>query len=165
MGVNCVKYRVICIYVIIIKMLTLFIWTKYMIPFQRIQMLSFIFHTFIISIVSSIFPYEWPVFKICCAYPEVSLLYFMALICSLYLVRSDRPVCPMYCKWHSLHFNSYTPDPTRPGPTRPGLLCLFSCSCCNFCCKCLFMVFLVLYAVFTTVFLKSFVTRLISFPV
>jgi hypothetical protein len=38
------------------------------------------------------------VFKICCAYPDESLLYFMALICSFYLVRKNRPVCPMYCR-------------------------------------------------------------------
>jgi hypothetical protein len=38
-----------------------------------------------ISIVSSIVPYEWPDFNMCFAYPEVSLLYFIALMCSLNL--------------------------------------------------------------------------------
>jgi hypothetical protein len=40
---------------------------------------------------SSMFPYEWPVFIMCCAYVEVSLLYFIARKCSLYFVRMDSP--------------------------------------------------------------------------
>jgi hypothetical protein len=50
------------------------------------------------------FPHEWPVFIICCAYVELSLLYFIAYMCSLYLVQN---VCPMHCRGQSMHFNLY----------------------------------------------------------
>jgi hypothetical protein len=47
---------------------------------------------FIMSNVSSVLPYECPELRICFVYPDVSLLYLIALICSLYLVLNERPV-------------------------------------------------------------------------
>jgi hypothetical protein len=61
------------------------------------------------SIVSFMLPYECPDFRICRAYPEFSLLHLIALICSLNLTLKECPVCPIYCKGHSLHFSLYIP--------------------------------------------------------
>jgi hypothetical protein len=121
----------------------LYLYEQNMWCFSNVSKCFPLFSTFIISIMSSIFPYECPVFKVCCSIPEESLLYFMALLCSLYLVRNDRPfvvrvVNGIHCILICTH--PTRPDPTRPDPTRPGLLYLISCSSCNFGCNNLFYV-------------------------
>jgi hypothetical protein len=49
-----------------------------------------------ICILSVMLPYECPVFNMWLEYPDLLLLFFMSLICSLYLVLNGRSVCPMY---------------------------------------------------------------------
>jgi hypothetical protein len=49
-------------------------------------------------------PYGCPVFDIRLEYPELLLLLFMPLMCSVYLVLHDRPVCPMYSNGQLMHF-------------------------------------------------------------
>jgi hypothetical protein len=61
-----------------------------------------------ISIASVMFPYECPVFHIWFEYPDL-LLFFMSLICSLYLMLSGRPVCPVYFIGQLMHLIWYTP--------------------------------------------------------
>jgi hypothetical protein len=41
----------------------------------------------------------------------VSLLYFIACICSLNHVPNERPVLPIYCRGQFLHFRLYTTLP------------------------------------------------------
>jgi hypothetical protein len=41
------------------------------------------------------------------------LLFFMSLICSLYLVLNGRPVCPVYFIGQLMHFIWYTPSMQR----------------------------------------------------
>jgi hypothetical protein len=62
----------------------------------------------IMSIVSSVVPYAWPVSSMC-AYFGICLLVFMTWICSLYQSLKMRPVCPTYLIGHLLHFSWYTP--------------------------------------------------------
>jgi hypothetical protein len=45
----------------------------------------------------------------CVANAESSLLYFMLRMCSLYLILSVLPVCPMYTFLHSAHASLYIP--------------------------------------------------------
>jgi hypothetical protein len=45
----------------------------------------------------------------CVSNAESSLLYFMLQICSLYLILSVLPVCPMYTFLHSAHAGLYIP--------------------------------------------------------
>jgi hypothetical protein len=53
------------------------------------------------SIVFSMLPYSCPVFNMCWAYVDESVLYFIARMCSLNLVSKDLPVCPIYCRGSS----------------------------------------------------------------
>jgi hypothetical protein len=48
------------------------------------------------SIVSVMVQYLCPVFNMLFEYPELLLLFLIACTCSLYLVWSALPVCPMY---------------------------------------------------------------------
>jgi hypothetical protein len=42
-------------------------------------------------------------------YPELPLLFLIARMCSLYLIRNVRLVCPMYFSEQSINFILYTP--------------------------------------------------------
>jgi hypothetical protein len=70
------------------------------------------------------------------------LLFFIARMCSLYLVWNDRPVCPIYCWGQSKHFNLYIPP----------LSYLLFLRC--FRCRCFRMVFVVLKAILVSVTLS-----------
>jgi hypothetical protein len=98
------------------------------------------FAVWIISIIYCMFPYVWPVFSICCAYVDVSLLYLRAHMCSLYLVWNDRP---------SMHLSLYTP-----------LLSYLFLYC--FGCKCFCTVLVVLNAIFVLMSVNVFVICFVS---
>jgi hypothetical protein len=108
--------------------------------------------TCITSITSRISPYACPVFSICWAYVEVSLLCFVALMCTLYRMLNDLPVWPIYSRGQSLHLSLYIP------------LCSYVLFPCYFCCTCLCMLFVILYATFKFVFLNILVIFLTSCP-
>jgi hypothetical protein len=104
-----------------------------------------------ISIVSVMFPYECAVLNIWLEYPDLLLLFFMSLICSLYLVLNYRPVCPMYFVRQLMHFIWYTP-----------LFSYLSVYVYGFNMFC--MVFFVFNAILICVSLKSCVGFLVYFP-
>jgi hypothetical protein len=54
-------------------------------------------------------PYSFLFYKICVAYADVELFYFMYLICSLNLTFIALPDCPTYTLLHVLHFSLYMP--------------------------------------------------------
>jgi hypothetical protein len=106
---------------------------------------------FINSIVSVMLPYECPVFNMWLKYPDLLLLSFMSLICSLYLVLNGRPVCPIYFIEQLMHFNWHTPFFSYLS------VCVYGFN--MFC-----TVFFVLNAIFICVFLKSCGSFLVCFP-
>jgi hypothetical protein len=77
-------------------------------------------------------------------------LFFMSLICSLYLVLNGCPVCPMYFIGQLMHFIWYTPSFSYLS------VCVYGFN--MFC-----MVFFVLNAIFIYVSLKSCVSFLVYF--
>jgi hypothetical protein len=66
------------------------------------------FYIFMTFIVSVILPCACPVFNIRFKYPELPLLFLIACMCSLYLVRNVWLVCLMYFSGQSIHFIWYT---------------------------------------------------------
>jgi hypothetical protein len=60
---------------------------------------------FTISMVSVMGPYLCPVFSMWFEYPELPLLFFIADMCSLYLVWNALPVWSMYFSGQSRHFS------------------------------------------------------------
>jgi hypothetical protein len=61
------------------------------------------------SVVSVMVPYVWPVSDILLEYPELLLLFLIARICSLYLILKVLPVWPIYFNGQSRHLIWYMP--------------------------------------------------------
>jgi hypothetical protein len=62
------------------------------------------FSVFMMYTLSIIVPHVCPVLNIWFEYPELSLLFLVARICSLHLVWNVLPVCPTYFSGQSRHF-------------------------------------------------------------
>jgi hypothetical protein len=105
-----------------------------------------------IFIILLIGQYLCPVFNMCCAYFELSLLYFMSWMCSLCRVLNVLPVWPTYFILHVSHFSWYTP------------LVLYISVIGFFDFRWCWSVLVVLYAIFKWVFRNSLVRILVSGP-
>jgi hypothetical protein len=92
------------------------------------------------------------IYKMCCAHLDVSWLFRIACVCSLYLDLNVRSAWPMYWSGQSCHFSLYT----------PALLNMFVLCGCD--CRWFLIVLFVRIAGFILEFLKSFVMYLVSFP-
>jgi hypothetical protein len=106
--IYCLKYRIVEIKEYFVYVFILFLFIKDVIFLYVIHMFTLSSYLYYFHCVLHISTCMCPMFIMCCAQVDVSLLYFIAHICSLNHVLNACPVWPIYCKGQSLHFSLYT---------------------------------------------------------